>query len=216
MTKDKQTDVPAIAGLTFEQLQACLAAGASLDQITSLAESGFGVDQILQLAPTLNAAKAQTGGAGLSAEDLRSILKDQRKAMKPENDQHPGISAFSYPEGEQARPKGQLRRITRFIGMRQREDSLTPVEIDLFNRFDGSRVARGGAWRADLKGHGTAEELHILCDDALTLDGRASMPSLSLILRELLDGEAAANPDALSQRVADLEARIKALQPVAA
>lgn len=213
----KKDDVPAIAGLAFEELQACLAAGATLEQITSLAESGFGVDQILQLAPTLNAAKAQTGGSGLSAEDLRSILKDQRKAMKPENDQHPGISAFSHPEGEQAKPKGELRRTTRFIGMRQREDSLTPTEIELFNRFDRNRIARGGQWRANVTGHGTAEELHILCDDALTLDGRASMPSLTLILRELLDGEAAANPEALAQRVADLEARIKALgQPVAA
>ena len=95
--------VPAIAGLTFEQLQECLTLGATFEQVRDLAEGGFGYAQIVQLAATLGAAKA--GGNGLSAGDLRQVLLDQRKALKPENDRHPGISAFSYPEGDKARRK---------------------------------------------------------------------------------------------------------------
>jgi hypothetical protein len=39
---------------------------------------------------------------------LESNAKGVQKAMKPENEFHPGKSAFSYPEGDVARPKGDL------------------------------------------------------------------------------------------------------------
>lgn len=211
----KDDGVPAIAGLTFEQLQECLTLGASLEQITSLAEGGFGYEQIKTLAGTLGAAKAQ--GVGVSAGDLRELLQAQRKAMKPENEQHPGISAFSYPEGDQARPKPLLRRDTIFMGIRQREESLTPAEIELFNRFTVTKTARGGRWEAKIKLLDGAETLFVTCAEARTLDGRQSLPSLELILRELHDGAAATDPATLSARVAELEAQIKALsQPAGA
>ena len=60
-----KNDVPAIAGLSFEELQECLALGASLEQVRELAEGGFGYSQIRQLSSTLGQAKSQ--GAGLSA-----------------------------------------------------------------------------------------------------------------------------------------------------
>lgn len=215
MAKNDTREIPAIAGLTFDQLQDCLRLGASLEQITDLSDAGFGVEQIQQLATTLGAAKTQ--GAGLSAGDLRQILLDQRKAMKPENDQHPGISAFSYPEGDQARPKPALRRKTFFNGTIQRVDELTAVEAELYNRFDATRTARTGMWTAQVRRNGSEEELWILTEPH-TLDGRQSLPELSLILRELLDGKAAADPASLALRVAELEAQIRLLgtaQPTA-
>lgn len=64
----------------------------------------------------LIAALTQRQDGGISKEDLRSILTEtqtatataMRKAMKPENETHPGISAFSHAEGDAKRPKPAL------------------------------------------------------------------------------------------------------------
>lgn len=206
----KNNEIPAIAGLTFEQLQECLALGASLDHITQLSEGGFGFDQIKSLAKTL--AKAQpSGGGGISAADLKELIHAQRKAMKPENEQHPGISVYSYPEGEQARPKPALRRETYFMGAREQVDRLSPLEVELYNRFDKPMQARNGRWQAKIRNVDGVETLWIEVADAKSMDGRMSLPSLSLILRELLDGEAAANPDKMAERLQDMEQKIAAL-----
>lgn len=202
---------PALAGLTAEQLEECFALGATLEQIKDLADAGFQYAQIKHLAGTLGQAKTQ--GSGLSANDLRQVLVDQRKAMRPENERHPGISAFSYPEGDVKRPKPLLRRKTYFNGIQEREDALTPIEIDLYNRFIETTLARNGMWKAHVKRNGSAEELWIITEPH-TLDGRQSLPGISSVLRELLDGEEAANPDTLFARVTDLEARLKAMTAV--
>jgi len=211
MAKEKDGAVaePALNGLTQEQLQALLAAGASFDHIVQLTANGFGYEHILRLAPSL---KAPQGGGGLTAADLKTLLDGQRKAMRPENEQHPGISAFSHPDGEQAHPKDTLRRPTFFNGMREHEDCLTPIEIELYNRFDKTMTARDGRWKADVRQNGSAQELHITTVEIGSLDGRLSLPQLTLILRELLDGAEAANPDALAARVVALEATIKEMQ----
>lgn len=217
MAKDK-ADVPAIAGLTFEQLQECLGLGATLEQIKDLAEGGFGYAQIKQLAGTLGAAKAS--GGGLSGDQLKQIIESThlstRKALRPENERHPGISAFSYPEGDVARPKPTFVRDVYFNGSRERHDQLSALEVELYNRFDATRTARNGMWRAEVRRNGSTEELHIVTEPR-TLDGRQGLPGLTMVLRELLDGEAAANPDKLAERVAELERLIAAkAQPVGA
>ena len=59
----------------------------------------------------LISALAQNKG-GISKDDLREILdanaKGVQKAMKPENETHPGKSAFSHPDGDVAHPKEAL------------------------------------------------------------------------------------------------------------
>jgi hypothetical protein len=49
---------------------------------------------------------------GITKDDLKEILdansKGIQKALKPENEFHPGISAFSYPEGDVKHPKPDL------------------------------------------------------------------------------------------------------------
>lgn len=208
MTKTTDT-IPAMAGLTADQLQECFALGATLEQVKDLAESGFGYDQIKTLAATLGGARAS--GNGLSAADLRTILDGQRKAMKPENEQFPGVSVYN-TEGERDHPKALLRRETFFNGAREKQESLTPAEVDLYNRFDSPTQSRKGQWRAEIRHNGTSEELRIITEPN-TLDARQSLPPLTQILRELLDGEAGANPDMLAARVAELEAKIRAMQP---
>jgi hypothetical protein len=64
----------------------------------------------------LIAALTQRKDGGLSKDDLREILAEtqktaanaMQKALKPENETHPHISVFSYPEGDIAHPKGDL------------------------------------------------------------------------------------------------------------
>jgi hypothetical protein len=64
----------------------------------------------------LIAALTQRQDGGISKDDLKQILQDtqtntakaMQKAMKPENAQHPGISVFSHPAGDQAMPKPPL------------------------------------------------------------------------------------------------------------
>ena len=208
----KGTDIPALAGLSFEQIQSCVQLGATLEQITSLTEAGFGYEQIQQLAPSLGGASRH----GVSTSDLQALLHAQRKAMRPENERHPEISVFSYPEGNVARPKATFRRDTIVLGARLREDSLTPTEIDLCNRFEVSTTARGGRWTATIRNIDGVETLIVNCLEHNTIDGRAGLPPLSLILRELLDGPAATDPNTLAERVKQLEGQIQAMQGAAA
>lgn len=211
MTKSSEA-VPALAGLTFDELQECLSLGATLDQITSLAEGGFSYAHIKQLAPALGAHRA--AGGGISKDDLKDLMNAQRKALRPENEQHPGISVYSYPEGELARPKPPLRRETYFCGAREKADLLDPQEIELYNRFTVSTTARGGKWEATIRQRDGVESLWITCAGAHNPDSPTGpLPALTLILRELLDGPSATDPETLSQRVAQLEAALKAQLP---
>lgn len=54
----------------------------------------------------------QRAGGGMDPETLQKILEANagavQKAMRPENSQHPGISCFSHPEGDQKHPKPPL------------------------------------------------------------------------------------------------------------
>jgi hypothetical protein len=57
------------------------------------------------------------------------------KAKMPENKQHPGISVFSHPEGELARPKAKLK-CKMFLGGAPIEHStIDPQEIDSLNKI---------------------------------------------------------------------------------
>jgi hypothetical protein len=78
-----------------------------------MAKSELTVDDKFEL--LIQALTSRQDGS-ISKDDLREILVEtqkssataMQKAMKPENDTHPGISAFSYPEGDAAKPKPTL------------------------------------------------------------------------------------------------------------
>jgi hypothetical protein len=71
---------------------------------------------------------------GISAETLRDILAANatavQKAMKPENAQHPGHSAMSYPEGDLARSR----------------ESIIPHEF-IYNNFPMSKFPETHHWK---------------------------------------------------------------------
>ena len=147
---------------------------------------------------------------GLSKDDLREVMESNsegvRRALKPENARHPDVSAFN-PMGERDHPRPKLRRKTFWIGIPLLQDELTAEEIDLFNQIDHPMEARNGTWRAELKNGG--EELHINFPNA-TIDDRMDLPSMKLLMRELIGGTKAVDADSLAARVAELEKQLAA------
>ena len=99
------------------------------------------------------------GRIGLDKQDQLDLIEAQaaanakatKQALRPENERHPGISAYSRPGGELANPKGMLRCPTFWAGAKQEEDVLTADELDLLNavvpgeytctKSDGTRFA---------------------------------------------------------------------------
>ena len=93
-------EAPAGPKWTVEQLTEIVSAGMSVADARALLQEGFAPDAVLEL------AKAQAARTVQAAADTQTATaKAMQKAMKPENEFHPDINAFSYPEGERARPK---------------------------------------------------------------------------------------------------------------
>jgi hypothetical protein len=154
----------------------------------------------------------KSSGGGISVEQLETVLKSNaeatRKALKPENAQHPDVSAFN-PLGERDHPRPKLRRKTFWAGTELHEDELSREEIELFNQVEHTVEARNGIWRAELKRTATdgTSELHVIFPCANT-DDRMDLPSMTLMLRELLGGTKAVDAESLAQRVAQLEKQL--------
>lgn len=153
--------------------------------------------------------------AALKPSDLEAILtraglssaEAMRGKLAPENQTHPGKSAFSYPEGDVARPKPELARKTYFCGMEERADRLTPAEIDGYNALKQSTQARNGRWTAKVRVRGEKEELWVDVP-ANTVDQRMDLPPLVLILHELAGGPSTEDIGALVRQIDALKAMV--------
>lgn len=192
-----------------------IARGAPIVQLT--------FDQLNQLLERAARASQNSQGAGggeelrLAAGALQALGDEVRRTVRRSNASHPGISDFSYPEGEEARPKARLTHETFFCGAPQREDQLTPTEIDLYNKFDRDMEARDGRWTAAFERNGSRRRLSIMVP-AKTNDDLTNLPPLTQILSELLYGSEVADPTksmarliAAETKIAELLARIEAM-----
>lgn len=159
----------------------------------------------------MDALRAQLSAMAASAPSTKALDLLAERSAPRDNPNYNEVSPFTYPEGEKVRPKPSLIRDSYFAGARQREDALTPGEIDLFNRFDtGIRTSRNGTWKAEVRQNGSSQELHIDVP-VRTPDDRMSLPPLALILRELLEGQKAADPTRMAERLAELEKKLAAV-----
>jgi hypothetical protein len=71
---------------------------------------------------------------GTSVADIaKAVAEGTSKSRRPENAVHPGISVYSHPEGEEARPKAKLKCQMFIGGGPLEEGTLTPTEIDALN-----------------------------------------------------------------------------------
>ena len=174
------------------------------DSNTVLAEA------LLKFADRMEAPPS--GWGGLPAEQLAQILesnaKATRKALRPENERHPDISAFN-PLGERDHPRPKLKRKTFWANTELHAHELTREEIELFNQVEHSLEARNGAWRAELRrtAKDGSAELHVIFPCA-TVDDRMELTSMTLMMRELLGGTKAVDAESLAQRVQELEAKL--------
>jgi len=88
---------------TMEQLREIVSAGMGVTEARLLLDDGYTPGDVLEL------AKLRASQAIQSAADAQTATaKAMQKAMRPENETHPGFSAFSYPEGDRAHPKAPL------------------------------------------------------------------------------------------------------------
>lgn len=79
---------------------------------------------------------------GISEERLERILSRvaqmsadaQERAVNPSNKTHPGISVYSYPEGDRARPRPDLKCKMFWCGYPIDKDTSTAEEIELLNQ----------------------------------------------------------------------------------
>jgi hypothetical protein len=156
-------------------------------------------------------AALQGSGGGLTTEQLDKLLEKTagttaeafRSALIPENKVHPGISVFSYPEGDLKHPKPRLDCDTIFCGHRQREDNLTPEEIIAANALGDGQVyeARSGFWKAHKGKNGTKDILIIHCDEAVDRDRARDLPPMLHVLVELKNGPQAVDLAALTRQL---------------
>lgn len=171
------------------------------------------LEQLIRALPGAIAAAGMN--AALNPTQLKEIIQgavegtSQKRIL--ENVTHPHISAYSYPEGDIARPKPKLIRKTYFCGIEEKEDRLSPGEIDAYNAIVEPREARGGAWRAKLlrpRHTGDPGELQVFVP-AATVDQRMMLPgSLTLILLELNGGPSSADVVVLLRQIDALKAML--------
>ena len=169
------------------------------------------VEEAAPLPPVaLSAAQLKEILAAVATTATESGAEGMRRAIKPDNPTHPGISVYSYPEGERVHPKPKLTRETFFCGAPQKEDQLTPAEIDAFNAITGERTARNGRWWARVEQYGNRQRLHVFVPNK-SIDDRMDLPNgLILILRELADGPEAVSVTSLAEKVKQLEMQLAA------
>jgi hypothetical protein len=171
------------------------------------------------------------GNAKLGEEFARTVRRS--------NAQSPGLSVFTYDKrcefckthtphplrdgdgqviphgvGPLAHPKPALVHRVIVCGGPQHVESLTPLEIELFNSFTHSVTAHQGTWTAMLKRDGTTSTLAIDFP-AKTLDHLQDLPrTLAELLGELLFGDEATDATDLVGEVMRLKKRLAELETV--
>jgi hypothetical protein len=77
-------------------------------------------------------------GNGGNGDVIEQLLQQQQQLLvktRPENTEHPGISEYSYPEGDLVRPKPPLKCKILWCGFPETVETLRPDEIEWLNRL---------------------------------------------------------------------------------
>lgn len=158
---------------------------------------------------------------GIDADGIKAILDAQAnqtrelvnasRTVRHSNPDHPHVSAFSHPLGDLKQPKNKLTHETFFNNHREREDDLTPAEIDAYNAIQHPCEARDGTWTVKIR-----RNQKFIDVPSFTADDRMDLPNgLVLILRELSHGTKGVDPAEMLLRIAALEAQLaKQAQPI--
>ena len=138
----------------------------------------------------------QASGGGLTPDALEAMLgrvaqmsaDAHERAANPSNKVHPGISVYSYPEGDVARPRPPLKCRMFWVGFELTTDTLKAEEIELLNlatpgRFTFMRTDRS-ADTLTVKGAtditGTLDRMEF---EFLTKERKETLPGMVDMLR---------------------------------
>lgn len=119
--------------LTTEQLKEAVALG-DLGAVRDLANDGFSFDDIKEILDTQRAARIADKSDELSAQATANA-KATKQVMRPENETHPGVSVFSYPEGDVKRPRPRYKCRMFWLAEELGYDVTTAQEIELMNQL---------------------------------------------------------------------------------
>ena len=166
------------------------------------------------------------GGGGVDAATLETILARVsqttaaavQQAAKRENEQHPGISAYSHPEGDVAKPR-ELKCRMFWVGYDIDVDTVTYEEVGLLNRAEPGVYTflrpDGRPEQMTVTGErGPDGALQKLLFDFRVREGRETLPSMTTMLRQAF-GLKTPEQEELDRLRAEL-ATVRAAQTVAA
>jgi hypothetical protein len=162
-----------------------------------------------QLKELIASARGDQG----SDDYLRKMAEYQaeanRRALRPENEQHPGISVYSNPDGDLKDQKPDLKAKVFWVGYPLEKDTLTPEEVALINdlqpgnysftRTDGTKAQAEVTARLDAGGAIARLEVVFPAKG----DAHKTLPPMTVMLREMLGKPS---------REAELAALVKALE----
>ncbi len=173
----------------------------------------------VSMADLVAALRAATGNDEDSLRKRAEYEAEAHKRLnKRENEQHPGISAFSTPEGDLSHPKDPLKCKMTWVGYPVMIENQTPREIAALNRAtpgelqftktDGSTSTLSVT--AKYLGDGSLERLEFFfpCRG----DHRHNLPGMTALLTEVFGGQA----DELSRLRAERDALLKDLERITA
>lgn len=123
--------------LTPEQLKEAVKLGNSTE-VRELANDGYSFEDIKEILETQRAARIEER-AGEVAFQADANAKANKKLTMPENTTHPHVSAFSYPEGDIARPRPVLKCPMYWLNELVEHDQSTAKELELFNQLQPGR-----------------------------------------------------------------------------
>lgn len=153
------------------------------------------------------------GNDTATADAILKLANAQARTTRTSNAEHPQVSAFSYPEGNVARPKATLNADAWFCGVRQTEEILTPLEIDCFNKITSSKSSRGGTWKAIFDANNGLGKPRLLVTVPVSgADALVGLPSLVQILMELATGKDATDIGSLFSQIEALQKQVEALK----
>lgn len=146
----------------------------------------------LTIADLVAALKASSGNDDESMQRRAMFEAEARKRLdEVENKTHPGISVYSYPEGDRAHPKEPLKCAMYWVGYEEQVETLTPLEIDYLNRarpgsysftrMDGSRETLDITPKHTLDGRLESLSFQFACKG----DKRHNLPSKVQMLKEV-------------------------------
>ena len=185
-----------------------------VSQQTADAVGAMSGAQLLEaLKMVIEGSRVQSDPAMMAiAQSLKVQAEIDEQRFRKENAVSPKISAYSWPEGDEARPKPSLDSVTIFSNALQQEDQLMPIEIILFNKIKSNKSARKGKWQAIYEPPlGDARRGKLTVSLGVNLnspDSVTDIPPLVQILAELGTGADATNVALLFQQLEELKSKV--------